>query len=438
VQGDERDAIILSVGYGKGADGRMLYRFGPLNNEGGERRLNVAITRARTRMTVVSSFSSADLDPDRTTARGAELLRLYLQYAECGGERLDRHALEVPELNPFEVDIRDALTRAGIPVVCQHGASGFRIDFAAKHPVQPGRMVLAIEADGAAYHSSPTARDRDRLRQEHLERLGWRFHRIWSYDWFANRDVVIAKALGAYRQAVEAADEDDGATEESPSESAPSTHEEAPSRGPRPAVVPWGRIDEFTDDDLRAMVRWVESDTLLRTEDVLLAEVMRECGFERRGRKIVGRITDAIRDVRGLPRQAPPADPQRINGRHRPAPRSIRVAPVEVVGESFYLDALRQIVRRDSAGSDGRIRKTVQASLVPEPENPYDANAVAVYVSGLKVAHLSRAEAQRYQKAIQALPHGEVVTDARIIGSRDLLGVFLELPEPRQLGAWAS
>jgi very-short-patch-repair endonuclease len=206
VQGDERDAIILTVGYGKSPDGRMLYRFGPLNQQGGERRLNVAVTRAKARMTLVSSFSSADLDPDRTSARGAELLRLYLQYAECGGERLDRQALEAPELNAFEVDIRDALSRAGIPLICQHGASGFRIDFAAKHPTHPGRMVLAIEADGASYHSSPTARDRDRLRQEHLERLGWQFHRIWSYDWFTNREAEVAKAVEAYQRAVAASD----------------------------------------------------------------------------------------------------------------------------------------------------------------------------------------------------------------------------------------
>jgi very-short-patch-repair endonuclease len=389
-------------------------------------------------MTVVSSFSSADLDPDRTTARGAELLRLYLQYAECGGEKLDRQALNTPELNPFEIDIRDALTRAGVPLVCQHGASGFRIDFAAKHPLQPGRMVLAIEADGAAYHSSPTARDRDRLRQEHLERLGWRFHRIWSYDWFTNRDAETAKAVDAYQRAVDAADEDQQATDDFKTDSEPSAPEETLSRGQRPAIVAWGRIDEFTDDDLRAMVRWVESDTLLRTEDFLLAEVMRECGFERRGSKIVRRITHAIRDVRGLPREAPATGPRRVNGRPGSPPRGITVSSVEVVGESFYLDALRQIVGRDGVGRDGRIRKSVQATLVPEPENPYDVNAVAVYVSGLKVAHLSRAEARRYQRAIQALPHRKVVTDARIIGSRDLLGVFLELPEPRQLGAWAS
>jgi hypothetical protein len=109
-----------------------------------------------------------------------------------------------------------------------------------------------------------------------------------------------------------------------------------------------------------------------------------------------------------------------------------------VVGESFYLDALRRIVGPNAGRAETRIRLSVQATLVPEPENPYDRNAVAVHVSGHKVAHLSRAEARRYQRAIQALPSGRVSTHAQIVGSRDLLGVFLELPDPRQLAAWAS
>src|SRR6202008_1756311 len=101
------------------------------------------------------------------------------------------------------------LTRAGIPLAAQYGASGYRIDFAAKHPTQPGRMVLAIECDGAAYHSSVSARDRDRLRQEHLERLGWRFHRIWSQDWFSDKQSEIDRAKHAYEAAVQAPEKDE-------------------------------------------------------------------------------------------------------------------------------------------------------------------------------------------------------------------------------------
>lgn len=301
VQGDERDAIILTVGYGKSPEGRMLYRFGPLNTEGGERRLNVAVTRARRRMALVSSFSAAEMDPERTRARGADLLRLYIGYAESNGDKLDREADESPELNPFEVDIRDALQAAGIPLICQHGASGYRLDFAAKHPEQPGRLVLAIEADGAGYHSSLTARDRDRLRQEQLERLGWRFHRIWSQDWFTARQREIDKALAAYHAAVAA----DG----KPKLAHPGAHPPAAAppvaasrRGPRPDIYPWGQIDEFSSHDIQAIVRWIESDTLLRSREDLIEEAMAELGFQRRGKKIVARIgaaVDAVRDSSG-------------------------------------------------------------------------------------------------------------------------------------------
>ena len=298
VQGDERDAIILTVGYGKSVDGRMQYRFGPLNTEGGERRLNVAVTRARRRMTVVSAFSAADMDPDRTTARGAELLRLYIGYAESRGDSLDRQAAEAPELNAFEVDIRDALERAGIPVICQYGVSGYRIDFAVKHPDEPGRLVLAIEADGAGYHSSQTARDRDRLRQEQLERLGWRFHRIWSQDWFTDRAREIDRALAAYRAAVVADGEHDAHRTPPDSVSVRRSAAPRPARGARPNVFRWGQIDEFSDDELRAIIRWIQSDTLLRTREELLAEAMRELGFERRGKKIVARIGSMIDSIR--------------------------------------------------------------------------------------------------------------------------------------------
>ncbi|MGO9901113.1 MAG: AAA domain-containing protein [Solirubrobacteraceae bacterium] len=307
VQGDERDAIILSVGYcGRNADGRLSYNFGPLNDEGGERRLNVAVTRAKNRMTLVSSFSSLDMDPDRSSKEGIRFLRLYLQYAESGGEDLGPQASSIPELNPFEVDVRDTLGRAGIPLCAQYGASGFRIDFAAKHPTHPGRMVLAIECDGASYHSSQTARDRDRLRQDQLQRLGWTFHRIWSTDWFHDKDKEAGKALTAYHAAVAKADPDIAQDGPPPEEREPQDapdHRDArsasPQRPPRPPIRRFRKINEYTQADLRAIVRWIESDTLLRTHDQLLTEVMHDLGFTRQGRRIVDTINAAIKSERG-------------------------------------------------------------------------------------------------------------------------------------------
>jgi very-short-patch-repair endonuclease len=306
VQGDERDAIVLSVGYGKTAEGRLLYRFGPLLYEGGERRLNVAVTRAKRRMTLVSSFDASDMDPDRSSRPGVQALRHYLQYAASEGANLGEAAIEKPALNPFEIDVKNALTKAGIPVVPQWGCSGYWIDFVAKHPTKPGRLVLAIECDGASYHALPTARDRDRLRQEQLERLGWRFHRIWSTEWFNDRERAVARVVEAYREAVRAVDSNGdsmGFTEKTvPRPSAASASPpvaERPSRqGSRPGVPRFRPIDEYAHKQIVAIVRWIKSDTLLRTDAELLTEVMSELGFTKRGSKIVSRIQAAIQAVK--------------------------------------------------------------------------------------------------------------------------------------------
>ncbi|MGH9326065.1 MAG: AAA domain-containing protein [Terriglobia bacterium] len=207
VQGDERDSIILTVGYGKDRAGNLPFRFGPLLSFVGRRRLNVAITRARQEMIVVSSFSHLDMDLAKVKPdTGVEMLRDYLEYAGSGGNRLGGPTSTQFPMNSFEAEVFDVLTSKGIPVVSQVGASGYRIDLVAEHPEQPGRFVLAIECDGASYHSSPTARDRDRLRQQQLEKLGWKFHRIWSTDWFMRKDEEIQRATAAYKEAVAFAD----------------------------------------------------------------------------------------------------------------------------------------------------------------------------------------------------------------------------------------
>jgi very-short-patch-repair endonuclease len=308
VQGDERDAIILTIGYGKNERGQLLLRFGPLLMDGGERRLNVAVTRAKRRLTLVTSFSSGDLDPERLNSEGMKLLRSYLLYAESGGANLGDRALSLPTLNPFEVDVRDTLSAHCLRMVAQHGASGYRIDFAVQHPDQPGKFVLAIECDGASFHAAQTARDRDRLRQEQLERIGWRFHRIWSSEWFHNKEAAVDKALAAYRLAldgqeirgsIEASATDDSGAMDSRSVIESEIRETGRSaRGPRPNVPRGWKIDEYWDHQLIELVQWIESDDLLRTEDELITEAMDELGFHRRGARIVAGLRSAIRRSR--------------------------------------------------------------------------------------------------------------------------------------------
>lgn len=204
VQGDERDVIYISVGYGKSADGRFTYNFGPLNREGGERRLNVIVTRARERTEVFANFTDEDLDPARINAFGVQVLRTYLGFARTG-------VLELPELadrddeSPFEDAVFKALVRRGHQVRRQVGQAGYFIDLAIADPEKPGRMILGIECDGATYHSSRSARERDRLRQAVLENLGWRIHRIWSTDWFRDPEGCMNQVETAIAEAHEAA-----------------------------------------------------------------------------------------------------------------------------------------------------------------------------------------------------------------------------------------
>ena len=308
VQGDERDAIILTLGAGKDLAGRLDYRqFGPLNQTGGERRLNVAITRARRRMIVVSSFDHTDMDPSRTTARGAELLRRYLEYATSGGARLGDGGLSPVPLNPFELDVYDTLSAKGIALAPQWGASRYRIDLVAKHPTRPGRFVLAIECDGASYHAVPTARDRDRLRQQHLEALGWRFHRIWSTDWFLRREEEVSRALAAFEAAVAYADRSDasgrsreiqgprnGTDAEIAATNAAARQARAIGRRPRPSVPYRERIDDYSHGELAQLVVWIQSDGRLRTDEEIVGEMVDELGFGRRGRNIEAAIRAAI------------------------------------------------------------------------------------------------------------------------------------------------
>lgn len=318
VQGDERDAIILAIGYGK-SRGRMMHRFGPLNIAGGERRLNVAITRAKRHMTVVAGFHPDDLDSSKLTADGARRLGDFLRYAVGDAVLLVSTARDAIALNPFEIQVRDRLRAIGIDVECQLGVAGYFIDFAAKHPTKSGRMVLAIEADGAAYHSAPTARSRDRLRQEQLERLGWRFHRTWSTDWFRNPDREVARIRAAYEAAVYAADRADElppalngesttAVDDANGNRAPHVVDTAPSladvlppgrrRGPRPAASFGAPIADYSDAELIAIIDWITADGLLRTDFELKQEARDELGFRRNGARIERRLSDAIAQAR--------------------------------------------------------------------------------------------------------------------------------------------
>jgi very-short-patch-repair endonuclease len=202
IQGDERDVIFISVGYGKNADGVLSHNFGPINLQGGERRLNVLVTRARNQVVLVSSIRYTDIDPNRTQNLGPALLRNYLEFAERGPLALNSilSSSDGEYESPFEEQVGEALKRAGYDVHRQVGTSKYRIDLAIVDPRDPGRYLLGIECDGKTYHQSKTARDRDRLRQEVLESLGWQIHRIWSTEWTRNPERELERVLARIKE----------------------------------------------------------------------------------------------------------------------------------------------------------------------------------------------------------------------------------------------
>lgn len=205
VQGDERDTIIFSIGYAKDNAGVFRMNFGPLSKSGGERRLNVAITRAKFNIKLVGSIMPTDIDIDKINSEGPRLLRTYIDFAINGPSVLEREITEsdiVEHDSPFEEAVYNFLDRKGYRLATQVGCSGYRIDMAVKHPNLSGIYVLGIECDGAAYHSARTARERDRLRQDVLENMGWKIYRIWSTDWIKDPITEGARLLEVVEKAI--------------------------------------------------------------------------------------------------------------------------------------------------------------------------------------------------------------------------------------------
>ena len=202
VQGDERDIILISVGYGPHeANGKLpSMSFGPINAEGGERRLNVLFSRSRIACEVFTSFDPSDIDLNRVSKYGPVVLKKFLDFAKTG-ELKETYVSEGDADSLFEEDVADAIRSLGYDVDHQVGTAGFRIDLAVKDPSNPHHHILAVECDGATYHSALWARERDRMRQQVLEGFGWHFHRIWSTDWFYQKEREIQRLRTAIENA---------------------------------------------------------------------------------------------------------------------------------------------------------------------------------------------------------------------------------------------
>jgi very-short-patch-repair endonuclease len=313
VQGDERDVVFISVGYGVAPNqSRPFLQFGPVSREGGERRLNVLASRAREKCIVFSSITAADIPAD-VPLSGARMLRSLLHFAETG--KLGAGTLNGGEFeSPFEDAVARAIREAGYHVHPQVGVSSFRIDLGVIHPAKPGEYLLGVECDGATYHRARSARDRDRLRQEVLEGLGWRLHRIWSTDWFRNPVRETDRLLSAIRdvetrtRSPSAVPQDlDEAPDEPPSlpptpeeselplETADESSEAGTEYKECSLVVPYGRnlLDLSIAEVGRLALAVVEAEGPVHTEEV--ARRIREAfGLQKTGNRILKHVREAL------------------------------------------------------------------------------------------------------------------------------------------------
>jgi very-short-patch-repair endonuclease len=317
VQGDERDVILFSICYGPDAAGKIYENYGPLNLHGGERRLNVAVTRARRELIVFSSVGPEQV-ATRTESIGARHLRNFLDYALRGEKALVAAVERDPSRgveSPFEAAVRDALTRHGHEVHTQVGCSGYRIDLAVVDPSAPGRYLLGIECDGATYHRAATARDRDRLRAAVLEGLGWRLVRVWSTDFWQDPKGEIERleaAIAAAKQVSapvvpepqpESQPESLPVAEPAPTVEVPDSDGErdplppvADPDGPRPYVAAELPVPPSATDSAAAAAAGT-----LRQQALVLLDVEAPIVFDRFARSLaaawnVGRVTERIRE----------------------------------------------------------------------------------------------------------------------------------------------
>ncbi|MCL2103711.1 MAG: DUF3320 domain-containing protein [Kiritimatiellaeota bacterium] len=303
VQGDERDVILFSVGYAPDKEGRFYMNFGPLNRQGGERRLNVAITRAKEQVIVFASIRAHQIDPARTVATGALHLKHFLDYAERGGRQMAFTTPAVASLDPFPAAVAEFLTAHHYRVQPYVGHSACRIDLAVLHPDKPGHYLMGIECDGTGYTANPSVRDRDRLRHDILGTLGWNMCRLWAADWYHDRaraEQTLLDILASVRAGVlppspvpeHTPEPPPSLVEEMPAapfNAPPYVKWEAPCKHPQsafylPEMLPVIR------DQLLAVIR-TEAPVC---ESLLRRRVTGHWGFSRAGAKIQTILTDAL------------------------------------------------------------------------------------------------------------------------------------------------
>lgn len=351
VQGDERDVVFISITYGRDESGVFRQHFGPLLREGGERRLNVLISRARRRCEVFSSITSDDIRVDSGKA-GVYALQQYLAYAKQGRLVVPRPTGEEPE-SPFEEEVIAALQLRGYEVHPQVGSEGYRIDIGVVDPEHPGCYIIGVECDGATYHSARSARDRDKLRQRVLEARGWHLHRIWSHDWWQDKDREIQRLLDAISAArspcpsSSLSHDDEVVPYELPVEPLVTTSEELPSTLAPYLVAPSTQSWEGLVDHLVTVVR-VEGPI---HHELLIRRLRDAKGVARTGNLIRGELEELIQEAVSTGRIRFEVDGYFVSPAQLVAPRDWSTRPPiekqsNLVSEVEIAAGLRYVVQR--------------------------------------------------------------------------------------------
>jgi len=284
IQGDERDIMYFSIGFGPDQAGQMTMNFGALNKDGGERRLNVAVTRARCELKVFCSLHPDQISLAQTKARGVHDLRLFLEYARSGVRALSAEARENGEASEstFELAVAEALEKRGWRVTPEVGASAFRVDLGVADPDNPGAYLAGLECDGPTYRRSATARDRDRLRESVLRGLGWDILRLWSREWWLNAEAAADRL---HQRLTALLERKRRTNPPAPPAEPPVKTAESPAEAPAPEM-PDDAAELIEREHLRAIVQSVVAWASPVHENVLCALVAKQLGLARAGSKI--------------------------------------------------------------------------------------------------------------------------------------------------------
>ena len=297
IQGNERDVIFLSTGYGPLKENKRRYNFGAFNRDEnffGLRRLNVAITRARKRVEVISTINPYEYELEKLNKVGQQALIEYLRLVKSGGTDFGVLFPNDATLTALEKDIYESLTSKGVILIPQYGVSGYKLSFAIQHPSKKNQFFMSLEIDSNNSNISTSIRDQYRIRHNHLRKMGWNIYKIWSTEWFLNKDKEIDLLL-------ESINKFKIQRKKTSNKSQVNKPKKVIKKSSRKGIEPFLPSLESIDDyrgEIQEYILWICSDNLLYSDEQIFEEVFKKLPYSKRGRKIKDRLYSDIKYLR--------------------------------------------------------------------------------------------------------------------------------------------